>query len=186
MKTFPDDVALTFFQRVSARRIAERMCPGIWNEEATRRENCVRTLRYVMVNGKQDEFMKALTEPHEINIDGKVTDLNKEYHYPVREDIQYIEDHNLMKEATYWFHINNRIRRTLIFIDRNGKVNSERLDYGTPNYGHGAKVVMYQKIYGIIEAVSDTYSKYITKPEEVADTIAYHPIDVSLMNTSTL
>ena len=184
MKVIPDDIALKFFYHPSAKRISESIKPGIWNEKEMRFDNVCRILKYVMITGQTDELMKKLNEPHTINVNGEQIYID-EMVYPIREDLQYIEDHNLMKDALYYYGINNRLRRTLIYCDEKNQVRHAMLD-SDDNRCSCNEVIVYKKLYGIIQVSGPEYVKYITERQQMIDTLKYHTIKVTLVNNETI
>ena len=184
MKIISNDTALNYYWHPSAKRIAESIKPGIWHDKDMRFNNCCRILKYVMVTGQTDEFMEKLKGPHTINIDGCDICID-EMAYPIMEDLQYIEDNNLMKDALYYYNINNRLRRTLIYLNEKNEIKHVRLD-SSDNFGNNNEVIVYKKIYGVIEVSGPEYVKYITERQRLIDCIKYHSISVMLVNNETI
>ena len=189
MRVIDDDSVRLFFQHPSAKRIMGRwFSPYRPSMDLSDEENYLNFLKFVMVTGMQDEFYKRLNEPHQLMTSHGLVDFNHiakvGNKHLLDPAIQYIENENLVFEATSKYNINDRMNRLLVYTDNHDKMRHFWID--CPADWRSGGQVIYKKIHGILYVNRGEECRYANSHSDIVNVIASKPADASLINMETL
>ena len=177
MKLISDEAVKMFYQHPSAKNIMRLFMPFVPSSNFTDEENYLNFLKYIMITGQQDEFIKRLNEPRTLKATTGVFDFNQIAQESRKDsltpDIQFIEDYNLRKEAIWKYEINKRMNRLIVYTNAYGKFAYEWID-GPVDYRTWPSVV-YKCIWGILRVSYGGNVEYINTGDEIAKVISEKP-----------